>query len=101
MYHLTPFRYLVEGLLGVLLHKLQVECADSEYARFSPPPNQSCQDYTQQFVQRSGGYVRERNGLCLFCQYADGDQYVRLIPEAERQFRRTDPLTCFLHRPPR
>ena len=95
MYHITPFRYLLEGFLGVLLHKLQVECADNEYARFSPPPNQSCQDYTQQFVQRSGGYVRELDGLCLFCQYSNGDQYVRLIPKSRTAIRMDGPADMF------
>ncbi|KAI9813011.1 MAG: hypothetical protein M1826_002568 [Phylliscum demangeonii] len=75
MYHLSPFRYLLENLLGVVVHKVPVVCADNEYARFTPPPGQSCLQYTQEFVQRAGGYVREQGGLCLFCQYTDGDQF--------------------------
>ncbi|KAI9886100.1 MAG: hypothetical protein M1823_002118 [Watsoniomyces obsoletus] len=75
MYHITPFRYLLEGFLGVLVHNVPVECDDNEYARFTPPPNQTCQDYTQGYIQAQGGYIRERNGLCELCQYKNGDEY--------------------------
>ncbi|KAI9848005.1 MAG: hypothetical protein M1838_000677 [Thelocarpon superellum] len=76
MYYLTPFRYLLSGFLGVLLHNLPVECADTEFARFSPPAGQTCEQYTSAFVKMVGGYVQERDGLCNFCQYANGDQYL-------------------------
>ncbi|KAI9791015.1 MAG: hypothetical protein M1816_004582 [Peltula sp. TS41687] len=75
MYHITPFRYLFEGYLAVTVHGVPVECADNELARFTPPSGQTCQQYTQQFIQRMGGYVREQNGMCMFCQYSNGDQF--------------------------
>ena len=78
MYYLSPFRYLLEGLLGVLLHGVQVHCNDSELARFTPPPGQTCQQYTALSIKTLGGYVQEQNGLCEYCQYANGDQYVSL-----------------------
>jgi ATP-binding cassette subfamily G (WHITE) protein 2 (SNQ2) len=77
MYYLSPFTYLLEGFLGAATHGIQVECADKEYARFSPPPGTSCQDYTSAFIQQAGGYVREANGMCMFCQYATGDEFAR------------------------
>lgn len=79
MYHLTPFTYLTEGFLGPLLHNVEIECAQNEYARFTPPPNQTCQQYTQQHIALAGGYVRDENGLCLLCQYANGDEYVSFL----------------------
>ena len=79
MYYLTPFRYLLEGFLGVILHDVPVICDDVEFARFSPPSGMSCANYTSQFVQMVGGYVQETNGVCEFCQYANGDQYVSVL----------------------
>ncbi|KAI9167899.1 ABC multidrug transporter atrF [Paramyrothecium foliicola] len=76
MYWLSPFHYLVEGFLGAVIHDQPVECSTSEYARFSPPPNQSCENYVGPFIEQAGGYVRTgSDGLCEFCQYATGDEF--------------------------
>lgn len=80
MYWITPFKYLLEGFLGVVVHDVPVECAENELARFTPPPGQTCQQYTQGFIQRMGGYVREQDGMCSFCQYANGDEFVSASP---------------------
>ena len=76
MYYLTPFRYLLEGFLGVATHGLEVRCAQKEFARFRPPPGQNCTSYTQSFIQQAGGYVQTgTDGLCELCQYANGDEF--------------------------
>ena len=76
MYYATPFRYLLEGLLGVAVHDRKVVCAANEFARFSAPPGQTCQSYTESFISTSGGYVQNgTDGLCEFCQYATGDEF--------------------------
>ncbi|MCJ1435794.1 hypothetical protein MMC27_005169 [Xylographa pallens] len=76
MYWLTPFHYLLEGFLGVAVHDIQVVCQDAEFARFSAPPGQTCQSYTQPYIAQAGGYVQVgAGGICEFCQYATGDQF--------------------------
>lgn len=76
MYYVTPFRYLLSGFLGVILHNVPVKCDPVEFARFSPPSGQSCENYTEAFVKQVGGYVQTgSDGLCEFCQYASGDQF--------------------------
>jgi ABC-type multidrug transport system permease subunit len=75
MYYLTPFRYLLEGFLSVVIHNVPIRCDANEFARFRPPPNQSCQEYVAGYIRQVGGYVEERNGECAFCQYANGDQF--------------------------
>lgn len=75
MYYLTPFRYLLSGFISVLVHNVPVVCADNEFAKFTPPPNQSCTDYVAGYIAQAGGYVVEDNGLCKFCQYKDGDEF--------------------------
>jgi len=76
MYWLTPFHYLLEGFLGVAVHDIEVVCEDAEFARFSAPPGQTCQSYTQSYIAQAGGYVQVgAGGICEFCQYATGDQF--------------------------
>ncbi|KDN70652.1 putative ABC-2 type transporter [Colletotrichum sublineola] len=76
MYWLTPFHYLLEAFLGVVIHDQPVRCEAGEFARYQPPPNLSCQEYTQPYIQQAGGYVQTgEGGICEFCQYATGDQF--------------------------
>jgi len=76
MYWLTPFHYLLEGMLGVVTHDVPVVCQENEFAVFSAPPGQTCDSYTDAFVKERGGYVTTRaDGMCGLCQYANGDQY--------------------------
>jgi ATP-binding cassette subfamily G (WHITE) protein 2 (SNQ2) len=76
MYWLSPFHYLLEGLLALVTHGLPITCDAEELANFSPPPGQSCNTYAGEYAQQSGGYVvTQANGLCGFCQYRDGDAF--------------------------
>lgn len=76
MYWLTPFHYLLEGLLAAVTHNVPVICADNEFARYMPPPGQTCESYTGPFIAQVGGYVQTAaNGMCEFCQFANGDQF--------------------------
>ncbi|KAL4911105.1 hypothetical protein BDW74DRAFT_184620 [Aspergillus multicolor] len=77
MYWLTPFHYLLEAFLGVLVHKIPMECVEREESFFSLPSGQnSCQDYAGTFLSQATGYVRDAgNGMCAYCQYSDGDQF--------------------------
>lgn len=76
MYYLTPFRYLLEGLLAAVTHNVPVVCSDDEFARFAPPPGQSCAAYVQPYIAQAGGYVQDgADGFCEFCQYATGDEF--------------------------
>ncbi|KAL2012125.1 hypothetical protein VTN00DRAFT_4843 [Thermoascus crustaceus] len=60
MYWLTPFHYLLEGLLGVVTHNRLVRCLPREEARFRLPPGfRGCQEYAGLFVR----------------QFANGDQF--------------------------
>ena len=78
MYRLSPFTYLLEGFLTVATHGQPVRCGSNEFTRFPSPPGQSCSSYTQIFISQLGGYVQNgTNGLCEFCQYANGDEFAR------------------------
>ena len=77
MYPLNPLRYWIEGVLGVAVHNVPVICAQRELTRFSAPAGETCQSYTRAFIAQAGGYVQTgADGLCEFCQYANGDEFV-------------------------
>ena len=77
MYPLTPFHYLLEGLLTFVEHENVVRCATNEFARFAPLAGQTCQDYAGAFVSQMGGYLNNPMSTteCEYCQYATGDEY--------------------------
>lgn len=78
MYKLSPFTYILEAMLGAIVHNEPVQCNEQEFARFPAPPGQTCQSYVQSFIDEAGGYVRTgSDGLCEFCQFATGDQFAR------------------------
>ncbi|OQE46403.1 hypothetical protein PENCOP_c001G07055 [Penicillium coprophilum] len=80
MYWLTPFQYLLEGLIGTITHDVPVRCIEREESHFSPPPGMTCQQYAGSYVAKAGGYVRDAaNGMCAYCQYSDGGQYAKSI----------------------
>jgi ATP-binding cassette subfamily G (WHITE) protein 2 (SNQ2) len=79
MYWLSPFHYLLEGMLGVVVHTQPVVCATIEMAMFSPPPGQTCDSYAGAYAAQAGGYVMtQANGMCGYCQYSTGDAFVSL-----------------------
>lgn len=82
MYWLTPFHYLLEGFLGVVVHDIPMECVQREESFFSIPPGfGTCQEYAGAFVDAATGYVRDAGGgMCAYCQFRNGDQFVRLSP---------------------
>ncbi|KAL4922815.1 ABC-2 type transporter-domain-containing protein [Aspergillus aurantiobrunneus] len=77
MYWLTPFHYLLEGFLGVVVHNVPMECVEREEAFFSlPPGSASCQEYAGAFVSQATGYVRDAgSGMCAYCLFANGDEF--------------------------
>lgn len=56
-----------------------MRCVEREESWFTVPPGQSCEGYAGGFLRQAGGYIRDAGGgLCAFCQYASGDQFVCL-----------------------
>jgi ABC-type multidrug transport system permease subunit len=76
IYWLTPFKYLLEGFLALLVQGQEIRCETQELAIFPPPPGQSCDQYAGQFAQQASGYVQTQpDGNCGFCQFATGEAF--------------------------
>lgn len=95
MYRLSPFTYLIEGLLGqgwwsttqyrvsdflvnLAIGKQIVECSSVEYVSVIPPPGQLCSEYMATYIQNSGGYLQDPSAsdLCSFCPFRTTDEYL-------------------------
>ncbi|KAL9111781.1 MAG: hypothetical protein Q9227_003840 [Pyrenula ochraceoflavens] len=78
MYHISPFRYLVDGILSTGLANTSITCADNEYITFNPPPNTTCGAYLDPYRRLAGGYVQNRDATeaCRFCTAGDTNVYL-------------------------
>src|ERR1700722_15287540 len=47
MYRVSPFPYLVDGMLSTGLANTNVECSDIEYLNFNPAPGMNCSAYLE------------------------------------------------------
>ncbi|OCL11732.1 hypothetical protein AOQ84DRAFT_386625 [Glonium stellatum] len=76
MYWVTPFKYLLEGMLALIVDGVPIRCDSSELAIFDAPPGQSCQSYAGAYAQQGGGYVQtQADGSCGYCHYSNGNQF--------------------------
>ena len=71
MYRVSPFTYLVEGMLSVGIANTSVQCADNEFVTFSPPSGQTCGQYMKPYIRQAGGYLQDHSATdsCNFCTF--------------------------------
>jgi len=73
MYRVSPFTYLVDGILSVGLANALVTCSDIEYLDFDPPSGLTCGEYLVNYTMFAGGYVNNPEAMtsCDFCTVRD------------------------------
>ncbi|OCF76740.1 ATP-binding cassette, subfamily G (WHITE), member 2, PDR [Kwoniella mangroviensis CBS 8886] len=75
MYRVSPFSYLVDGMLSVAVARTEVICAANEYLQFTPTAGDTCGQYMEKYISAAGGYLLDPNATdeCSFCalQYTD------------------------------
>uniref|UniRef100_A0A0W0F6H9 Putative hba2 n=1 Tax=Moniliophthora roreri TaxID=221103 RepID=A0A0W0F6H9_MONRR len=78
MYRLTPYTYLIEGLLGQAIGKENIYCSSIELATITPPSGQTCGQYMQTWLSTNSGYLVNPNDLsnCQFCSTTTTDEYM-------------------------
>jgi ABC-type multidrug transport system ATPase subunit len=80
MYWLDPFHYYIEGLSVNELEHLQIVCTENDLVRFSPPPGQTCAQYTAEFFASGApGYIANPDAVqpeqCGYCTYKSGPEF--------------------------
>ncbi|WFD00124.1 hypothetical protein MYAM1_002870 [Malassezia yamatoensis] len=86
MYLVSPFFWIMEGMLGNAVGGVDVHCLDEEMQQINPPAQQTCAQYMQGFSSPQGdpaggtGYFKQQSdGSCLYCQYRRGDDYLATV----------------------
>ncbi|KAG0937676.1 hypothetical protein G6F57_007352 [Rhizopus arrhizus] len=78
MYWVDPFHYYVEGLIVNELADFKVVCKEEDLLRFTPPPGQTCGEYTQNFFAYGAtGYIANPDATdqCGYCTYESGKEF--------------------------
>ena len=87
MYRVSPFTYLVSGMLSTGLANTEVICADNELLVMQPPSNQTCGEYLQAWIHgqtnmpASGGYLVDDNATsdCQFCPLSETNAFLSTL----------------------
>ncbi|GAA5814667.1 hypothetical protein MFLAVUS_008166 [Mucor flavus] len=80
MYWLDPFHYYIEGLTVNEMENLEVVCSQQDLFRFTPPPGQTCREYTLSFFASGAtGYIGNPDAVapeqCGYCTYKSGPEF--------------------------
>ena len=78
MYRVSPFTYLIDGMLATGLANNQVQCSSIEVTSFQPPPGQTCGQYMAAYISEAGGYLTDPNATdtCDFCSASSTNVYL-------------------------
>ncbi|GME43998.1 ABC transporter-like protein [Neofusicoccum parvum] len=81
MYYMSPFTYLVSGMLSTGVANTAVECASNEYLSFQPSDGQTCQQYLSNYTQATGGYLLEPDSRsdCQFCSMSSTNTFIASV----------------------
>ncbi len=76
MWRVSPFTYLVSGIISSGLSGRAVRCAQNELAVMQPPNGQSCGEYLQRYAAKAGGQVYNPESMenCEYCPLSNADQ---------------------------
>ncbi|KAJ3555176.1 hypothetical protein NP233_g12270 [Leucocoprinus birnbaumii] len=79
MYHLSPYTYLIEALLGQSIGHMQINCSPTEFVSIDPPSGQSCGSFLEDYISRAGGYITNSDATsgCQFCSARTTDQWMK------------------------
>ncbi|KAL2060712.1 hypothetical protein VTL71DRAFT_9353, partial [Oculimacula yallundae] len=81
MYRVSPFTYLVSGILSTSLTNVPVQCSSIELLRFEPLSGQNCGTYMSAYIQTAGGYISNPDATsdCAYCPLANTDAFLKLV----------------------
>jgi ATP-binding cassette subfamily G (WHITE) protein 2 (PDR) len=83
MYRLSPFTYLVSGMLSVGLANSSVQCAARELISFQPRSGSTCGEYMKAYTSFAGGFLVDDNATsdCQFCSISDTNVFLKTKKE--------------------
>lgn len=81
MYRVSPFTYLVEGMLSTGIANQAVHCAANEFLTFQPPSGQTCGQYMDPYISKAGGYLKSSSATsdCEYCTYDSTNVFLKAV----------------------
>ena len=78
MYRVSPFTYIVSGMMAVGIANTDVVCDPVEYLNFSPPNGSTCAEYLDPYVKAAGGYYLDGAATdnCQFCALGKTNEFL-------------------------
>jgi ABC-type multidrug transport system permease subunit len=68
------------------MENIKIECTPSDLIKFTPPPGQTCGQYTQAFFNGTipaTGYIENPNAMqpeqCGYCLYSTGEEFFETV----------------------
>ncbi|WFD29917.1 hypothetical protein MSPP1_000931 [Malassezia sp. CBS 17886] len=105
MFRLSPFTWIIEGMLGNAIFDKPVRCTDVELNSIVPPSGMSCEQYLKNFsstlaqpaVPGAGYYEPAPDGTCSFCAMREGEDYMdSILLDSSRRFRDLGFLVAYI-----
>ncbi|OXG77982.1 ATP-binding cassette, subfamily G (WHITE), member 2, PDR [Cryptococcus neoformans A2-102-5] len=77
-YRISPFTYLVEGMLSVAIANTNIVCANNELLSFNPSSAQTCGQYMSNYIAAAGGYLINEDATtgCSFYTMSDTNAFL-------------------------
>ncbi|KAF1950929.1 putative multidrug resistance ABC transporter [Byssothecium circinans] len=81
MYRVSPFTYMVSGMLSIGVANTNVVCALNELLHFEPTGGRTCGEYMAPYIAMAGGYVQDENATsnCEFCAMGDTNVFLGAV----------------------
>lgn len=79
MYRISPYTYLIDTFVSLVMHDKPVTCQSSEFAVFHTYETQTCGEYMAEYIKEKGGYLLhpESTFICSYCVYDSGNQFLK------------------------
>jgi ATP-binding cassette subfamily G (WHITE) protein 2 (PDR) len=76
MYRLSPFTYIVGGMIPTGISKAPITCSRQELVSFAPPASQTCGEYLAPYLEMAGGYLVDPDSTsgCEYCSTSTADE---------------------------
>ena len=80
MYYLSPYTWLISGLMSNATSGTKITCTAAEINVFRPPDGQTCMQYAGEFIKMAGEiYNPDSTTHCEYCRYSVADQYLASV----------------------
>lgn len=81
MYYVSPFTYLVGGMLSTAVANTDVICASNEWVQFTPPNGTTCIKFMESYIDQVGGklQVEQATDKCNFCPISSTNVFLSAV----------------------